>query len=290
MSAQVLNQSSPLQYQTSIPYRSSRFDQTVNRRSFASTMEKTGLVAVFVLGSTALIAGITLVTIVSAGVAVLPMGAATVGTISLLSAGGAAGVVGGCCGLRSMRVNRAAGKVLKAASLIGEEAENLQRIYTQQGSISENLAKKLQALKTATDQLGKTLAKGDKRLQETAKEAKLTQKEQEKIEKNIQQIKTLTIHLSGVLDKLNHTTISTKEMRKLVKTMEKLIKTIEKFHKRLDKVFPGIEQSLKEHNTVLQGLRKDLSLLQETAKQSLVGSYPSMDLEDTVQSIELRMK
>lgn len=285
MSVHALSRSSSIQYVERIPYKKNHFDQIINKRSWTYTAKKAVIVTGITLGSTALIAGIALAAISSAGIAILPLGAATAVPISLLSAGGAGGVVGGLCKLRSIKVNRAAGKVLKAANLITEEAGNLQRVYIEQGSISVDLVKKLQALKNATNQLGEKLAEGDKKLQETAKETKQTQKEQEKIEKNIQQVKTLTMHLDDVLEKLNHTTISTKETQKLIKTMEKLIKAIEKLYQRLDKEFPRIEQSLKEYNQALQCLNEDLSFLQR-AKPSLIDLRPSKGLEDAVKFIQ----
>ena len=126
-------------------YDSQSFKQKV-KPSLAHTVKKAAAVTSIALGSTALVAGITLAAIASAGVALIPL-AATAGSIALLSAGGGGGVVGGCFGLSCIKVNRAAEKVLKAANLVQKEAGKLEQIYSEQGPIAAALVEKLKDLK-----------------------------------------------------------------------------------------------------------------------------------------------
>jgi hypothetical protein len=273
MSVQASRGSSSLPYKQPAYYRNDGFDQAVNKHSLTYTIKKTVMITGIALGATALTAGITIAAIASAGVAVIPVAPAIA---SLLSAGGAGGIAGGYYSLSSMKVNRAAGKVLRAANLIEEEAGNLQQAYTQQGALSVDLIKKLQALKDATNQLEKKLTAGDRSLQQSAKEAVQSKKEQERFERSVQKMASLTTFLGKLLAKLDNRDIYPEEVQRLTRR-------IEKFSIQLDKISPRIEQKLNDQSQDLHEMRK---CLQQVSQFVSANNTNSSQLEAIARSIQ----
>ncbi|HEV3269455.1 MAG TPA: hypothetical protein VGZ69_02260, partial [Candidatus Rhabdochlamydia sp.] len=126
MSTQAVHSSS-----TSVSqYDSQSFNQKINKHSLAYTIKKTAAVSGIVLGGASLLTGIALVGIATGGLAIPIVAPFILGGL------GAAGVTGGGCVLGSIKVNRAAQKVLIAAHLIKKETGNLEQLLKEQGPIA----------------------------------------------------------------------------------------------------------------------------------------------------------
>ncbi|QZA58397.1 hypothetical protein [Candidatus Rhabdochlamydia porcellionis] len=260
-----------------IQYDSQSFSQKINKHSLAYTVKKTAAVSCMILGGAFLLTGVTLVGIVTGGLAI-PIAAPFV-----LGSLGAAGITGGGCVLGSMKVNRAAQKVLVAAHLIEQETENLEQQLKEQGPIVASLAEKLENLQIQAESLEKILDQGDQELEEADQKIEQTKKQKKEFEKGLNKIQSLTHSLNETLTKLQNIPTSDKELKTLEKQIDKMTKKLDQLNENVLR----IEPSLKEHNKELQQLKKNLIYLQGI-KLSL--EQPSTELEKIAYSIRSKNK
>ncbi|MEK7339921.1 MAG: hypothetical protein WBD50_08065 [Candidatus Rhabdochlamydia sp.] len=262
-----------------IPHDSQSFNQKINKHSLAYTIKKTAAVSGIVLGGGALLTGFTLVGIATGGLAI-PIAAPFV-----LGALGAAGVTGGGCVLSSIKVNRAAQKVLIAAHLIKQGTGNLEELLKEQGPIAASLVEKLENLKIQAGNLEKKLDQGDQKLEEAEQRVEHTKKQKKELDKDLNKVQNLTNSLNEALTKLQNLPISDKEIKTLEKQIDKMTQKIDQLNENLLRMEP----SLKEHNEKLQQLKESLTCLQNI-KQSLLEKQPLTELEKIARSIQLNRK
>lgn len=265
MSIQAVHSSS-----TSLPrYDSQSFFKKVNKHSLAYTVKKAAAISGMVLGGASLLTGFTLVGIATGGLAI-PIAAPFV-----LGALGAAGVTSGGCVLGSIKVNRAAKKVLSAAHLIKQETENLELQLNEQSPITASLVEKLENLKTQAGNLAKILNQGDQGLEEAEQKTEYTKKQKKEFEKGLNQVQNLTNSLNEVLTKLQNFPVSAKEIKILEKQIDKINKKLDPLSKNM----LYIELILKE----LQQLKDSLTYLHQ---QSLLDKPPLTELNKIVKEIQ----
>ncbi|PWU16190.1 MAG: hypothetical protein C5B45_01125 [Chlamydiae bacterium] len=273
MSIQALHSSST----SLIPHDSQSFNQKVNKHSLAYIVKKTAAVAGMVLGGASLLAGFTLVGIATGGLAI-PIAAPFV-----LGVLGTAGVTGGGCVLGSIKVNRAAQKVLIAAHLIKQGAGNLELQLKEQGPIAASLVEKLENLKNQAGNLERKLNQGNQGLEEAEQKIEHTKKQKKEFEKDLNKVQNLTHSLNEALTKLQNLSSSDKEIKKLERQIDKMIRKLDQLNKNL----LHIEPDLKEHNKKLQQLKNDLTCLQDI-KLSLSNEQPLTELEKIARDVRLK--
>ena len=272
MSTQVVHSSS-----TSVAqYDSQSFSQKINKHSLVYTIKKTAAVSGIVLGGASLLTGITLVGIATGGLAIPIVAPFILGGL------GAAGVTGGGCVLGSIKVNRAAQKVLIAAHLIKQETGNLEQLLKEQGPIAASLIEKLGNLETQAGKLEKILGQGNRGLEEAEQKIEHTKKQKKEFEKDLNKVQTLTNTLNEALAKLQNLPTSDKEIKALGKQIDKMREKLDQLNKNLLRMEPG----LKEHNEKLQQLEEALIYL-KNIKNSLPNE-PSSELEKIANSIRLK--
>ncbi|VHO04126.1 hypothetical protein [Candidatus Rhabdochlamydia sp. T3358] len=254
-----------------IPHDSQSFNQKVNKYSIAYTIKKTAAVAGIVLGGASLLTGFTLVGIATGGLAVPIVAPFILGTL------GAAGVTGGGCTLGSIKVNRAAQKVLIAAHLIKQGTGNLEQLLKEQGPIAASLVEKLENLKIQAGNLEKKLDQGDQTLEEAEQRVEHTKKQKKELDKDLNKVQNLTNSLNEALTKLQNHPTSNKEIEALEKQIAKKLD-------QLNDNLMRMEPSLKEHNEKLQQLKESLTCLQNI-KHSLPNK-PSSELEEIAKKIQ----
>ncbi|MCL6756174.1 MAG: hypothetical protein M3A24_03320 [Candidatus Rhabdochlamydia oedothoracis] len=253
-------------------YDSQSFHEKVNKHSLAYTAKKTAAVTGMILGGASLLTGFILVGIGTGGLAI-PIAAPFV-----LGALGAAGVTSSGCVLSSIKVNRAAQKVLVAAHLIEQGTGNLEQQLKEQGPVAASLAEKLENLKTQAGNLEKTLDQGDQGLREVEQKVEHTKKQKKEWEKDLYEVQSLTHSLNEALTKLQNLSTSDKEIKTLEKQIGKMTKKLDQLNENVLR----IEPSLKEHSKELHQLKKDLTYLQGI-KLSL--EQPSTELKKIAHSI-----
>lgn len=255
-----------------IQHGSQSFNQKGNKHSLAYTVKKAAAVSGMVLGGASLLTGFTLVGIATSGLAI-PIAAPF-----LLGALGTAGITGGGCVLSSIKVNRAAQKVLLAAHLIEQETGNLEQQLKKQGPIAASLVEKLENVKIQAKSLEKTLDQGDQGLKEADQKIEHTKKQKKEFEKDLNKVQSLTHSLNEALTKLRNIPTSDKEIKTLEKQIDKMIKKLDQLNENILR----IEPSLKERNKELQQLKKELTCLQGI---KLSFEQPSTELEKIACSI-----
>ena len=254
---------------------SQSFQKQVNKHSLACTIKKTAAVSGIVLGGASLLTGFTLIGIATAGLAI-PIAAPFV-----LGALGAAGVTGGGCVLSSIKVNRAAQKVLIAAHLIKQGTGNLEQLLEEQGPMAASLLEKLENLKTQAGNLERKLDQGDYGLEEAEQKIENTRKQKKELEKDLNKVQNLTNSLHEILTKLQNYPTSDKEIKALEKQIDKVTQKLDQLNKNLLRVEP----SFKEHNEKLQQLKESLTCLQDI-NQSLLDKPPFTELEKIAKKIQ----
>lgn len=242
-------------------HNSQSFNQKINENSLAYTVKKTAAISVMALGGVSLLTGFTLVGIATGGL-VIPIAAPFVlGTL------GAAGVTGGGCVLGSIKVNRAAKKVLIAAHLIKQETGVLEQQLKVHSPIASSVVEKLENLKTQVGNLEKKLGQGNRGLKAAEQKVDHTKKQKKEFEKGISNVQNLTNSLNKVLTTLQNLPTSDKEIKVLGKQIDKMIGKLDQLNKNLLCIELRLEENNKEQQQLKDCLKDiKLSLLNEPSE------------------------
>ena len=260
----------------SLPRHGSQsFHKEVNKHSLAYTIKKTAAISGMVLGGVFLLTGSTLIGIATGGLAI------PIAVPFVLGALGATGVTSGGCVLGSIKVNRAAQKVLKAAHLIEQGTGNLELQLKEHGPIAASLVEKLENLKTQAGNLEEILNRGDQGLKEADQKIEHTKNQKKEFEKDLSKAQKLTSSLNEALTKLQNFPTSVRKIETLEKQIDKMTRKLDQLNENLLRIEPG----LKERNERLQQLRNDLSCLQ---KIELSLKQPPTELGKIANSIRLK--
>jgi len=121
-------------------YDSQSFHEKANKHSLAYTIKKTIGVAGVVLGGASLVAGITLASIATAGIAIPIVAPFVLGSI------GASGITGASCFLSHMKFNQSTKNMSKAAHALKESADGLKGALKDQKDASNLTANMVENL------------------------------------------------------------------------------------------------------------------------------------------------
>lgn len=174
MSIQTLHSSSisPSQYD------SQSFHEKANKHSLTYTIKKTIGVAGVVLGGVSLVAGITLASIATAGIAIPVVASFVLGSI------GASGITGASCFLSYMKFNQSTKNMSKAARTLKESADGLKDALKDQkdasnltANMGENLENKYCDVNRNQKEIILGLEKNEKQIRTGVKKVEETGKE-----------------------------------------------------------------------------------------------------------------